>query len=510
MRLLSMLLCLFLAVPVAAQEVLQRFNVSHIDVVGNTVLSETELAPLVKPYEGRPASFQDLLRLAGTLTETYRKKGYFLATATVPPQHVVNGQVTIHVTEGRIGGVMVEGNRTYPKSMLTAPFARLMRDKVAYRPDLDHALSVLESYPNLQVTAVVRKGIDLDTADVVLQVHDTRTAHVGVDFDTFGDPQIGQDHTSLVFGLSSLMTRGDGVDGRVTYVSNPALTNAPLAQVVYSRPLGEDGSRLSLGFTSADFAVGGNFAVLDLRGNLAEFDLTYTRPAFEENRDAMWLFGYSTKLFSNFVFAGTPTSVDNIRELNAGYTARWNSGGGSNTGLVMLSGGLGGLFGGTAAGDPLASRAGASDSFTKVVGYYSRIWPIGSNQGFLRISGQVADQPLLLGEEFGLGGPESVRGYTQSEVLGDSAYAIGLEFRHPLDKEARQQLALFVDHGVAYTFNTPASQSAMQALTGAGFGWRARCGPATFLRADVGFPLNPPVGLTGQDPVLYVQFTTRN
>ena len=134
-----------------------------------------------------------------------------------------------------------------------------------------------------------------------------------------------------------------------------------------------------------------------------------------------------------------------------------------------------------------------------MVGYYSRIWPIGSNQGFLRISGQLADQPLLLGEEFGLGGPDSARGFTQSEVLGDSGYTIGLELRHPLDKEARQQLAVFVDHGVAYTFNTPAGQSAVQALTGAGLGWRVPFEPYYLPPHGRRVPAQSPGGLDGTE-----------
>ena len=114
----------------------------------------------------------------------------------MPPQHVENGDITIRVLEGRIARVLVEGNHTYTKRQLTAPFARLTQEPVAYRPDLEHALLVLNRLPNLEVTAVVRKGVEPDTVDVVLQVKDRRTADLGLDFDDFGNPAIGQDHTA--------------------------------------------------------------------------------------------------------------------------------------------------------------------------------------------------------------------------------------------------------------------------------------------------------------------------
>lgn len=45
-----------------------------------------------------------------------------------------------------------------------------------------------------------------------------------------------------------------------------------------------------------------------------------------------------------------------------------------------------------------------------------------------RFVGQVASAPLMVPEQFALGGPDSVRGYQQSEFLGDYGYALASEF----------------------------------------------------------------------------------
>ena len=55
MKLLGLLLCLWLATPASVQQVVQQFNVHHVQIVGNTVLSPADLAAVIKPYEGHRA-----------------------------------------------------------------------------------------------------------------------------------------------------------------------------------------------------------------------------------------------------------------------------------------------------------------------------------------------------------------------------------------------------------------------------------------------------------------------
>ena len=47
------------------------------------------------------------------------------------------------------------------------------------------------------------------------------------------------------------------------------------------------------------------------------------------------------------------------------------------------------------------------------------------------MQGQVADQPLVSSEQFSIGGQDTVRGYLESEALGDYGIAGTLELRSP-------------------------------------------------------------------------------
>ena len=71
-----------------------------------------------------------------------------------------------------------------------------------------------------------------------------------------------------------------------------------------------------------------------------------------------------------------------------------------------------------------------------------------------RLSGQIADRPLLSLEQLELGGISSVRGYLENQVLTDNGVLASLEVRIPIwedkDKNSLLSLAPFSDFGVGW------------------------------------------------------------
>ena len=79
-----------------------------------------------------------------------------------------------------------------------------------------------------------------------------------------------------------------------------------------------------------------------------------------------------------------------------------------------------------------ARRFDASPSFTHFNADVSHTQEL--PEGFQlwgKLQGQVADGPLVSSEQFSAGGLDTVRGYLESEVLGDNGVAGSLEFRSP-------------------------------------------------------------------------------
>ena len=103
--------------------------------------------------------------------------------------------------------------------------------------------------------------------------------------------------------------------------------------------------------------------------------------------------------------------------------------------------------------------------------------------------GQWASEPLISNEQFGLGGVNTVRGYQEGAVLGDSGWWMGVEQKTPpqvigsvyRDHRLSVRGAVFMEYGDVYLLD-PRGRSARTALWGSGFGgvfslgatWEAR------------------------------------
>ncbi len=170
-------------------------------------------------------------------------------------------------------------------------------------------------------------------------------------------------------------------------------------------------------------------------------------------------------------------------------------------------------LGGTGSGDPLVSRQGASGGFGKLNLELARVQNIQPGlYGVLRGSAQFATQPLYAAEQFALGGPDTVRGFSQAELLGDDGYLVSAELRwSPIEEEPDLfQVACFVDHGgVRLKRPSPGDLLRGTNLTGAGLGFRLGLGSVGHLRVDVGFPVSPSASRIISNPAIYAGLQSR-
>ena len=258
--------------------------------------------------------------------------------------------------------------------------------------------------------------------------------------------------------------------------------------------------------------VGQELEILDIRGEASIYGISVGFPLQRTIAVSSDLnLGLVSKTSKNFIFKQS-TSTDELRLLTVGYNRNWFSGRGRNIVAFNIMQGLGDMFGGMKDNDVRASRRNAGDSFTKFGLDLARIQQVGSrNFLILRGSGQVCGTPLVVGELFGLGGVDSVRGYAQSEYLGDNGYFVSAEFRVPITsfKSNPLQGALFLDQGNVSINNPGPGERSSQSLFGGGIGLRYSIGDNTAFRVDWGFPFSPATNQLKRNSVLYGQFSTR-
>jgi hemolysin activation/secretion protein len=169
-----------------------------------------------------------------------------------------------------------------------------------------------------------------------------------------------------------------------------------------------------------------------------------------------------------------------------------------------------------------ASRLGASGEFDKVSLQVQRLQRLTQNTSvLLRVDGQYSDDPLVSLEQFSLGGPDSVRAYSVSEVLAERGGVASLELilgAPGLAKHAAfggytwgqvLQLSLFADYAKGW-LNPPllSAQEESVELSGAGGALQITVPGHLFARLEVATPLsNRPVG-NDRDPQFYFRLGT--
>jgi hemolysin activation/secretion protein len=94
--------------PVAGEAGGIRFEVKGFEFTGNTLFPAAELLDAVRPFIGPARSLDDLESAADRVSAFYRRHGYLVARAYVPPQQIESGVVRIAVSEGRYGRIDID------------------------------------------------------------------------------------------------------------------------------------------------------------------------------------------------------------------------------------------------------------------------------------------------------------------------------------------------------------------------------------------------------------------
>ena len=489
-----------------------RIQVKKIVIEGLVGLSATERDRLVSPYEGTGVTLGQLRKLTLRLGNAMRAHGYFLARASLPPQEIQNGLVRIVVSPGRYGSVEVKGNQHYSDRFVRRFFAPAVDQGYVRARQLERSLLTLNDFTDLRVRATFHPGARTGETDLVLQVADAAPFHVSLDYDNYGNKLVGRNRAGVSVTGGNVIWEGDELFLRV--VEPFPSQSDPIYQASFSAPAGARGVRVGAQYTRAKTRVGGAFAPLDLRGDAEIVSLVVHKPVERMlRRYNTFHFGLHSKTITNFVFGTTISSRDELRELTLGYDGYQVYDNGQFGHTSVITQGLGTAFGGSPNGAALASRASAGNAFTKLNSDIYRSWRVSRDGSLLgRLGIQVAARPLVTAEQYGVGGPDSVRGFIQSEFLGDDGYFASLEYRHSIFadwiKDLHLQACGFVDQGGA-SLRQAAGQQTTNDLTGAGVGMRAAFRNNTTVRVDLGFPVSVKANVQGDKSLLYGQMVTR-
>lgn len=470
----------------------RRIDVRGFQVSGATLLDADTVQAVLAPFKGQ-RNLAELRVAAQALQARYVAEGYGAVVAYLPSQAIEDGVIGITVLEGRLSEVAVEGTRRTSPAQIRAALPTLREGETPRVRRIDGELQMANENPGRQVGVLLGPGAQPGQVKATVQVQESDPQRWQLNLDNSGNRRTGRYRASLGWQHADLTGRDDVLS--VQLQTSPTAADAvAVVSGGYRYPLPGWLSALDLfaayndvdGGTSATPAGDLNF---NGRGRVAGARWTRYLPRLGEF-DQRFMVSLEQRAYLNQCsITGLPAGACGaagesvtVHPLTVEWATQrggeWSAGGNLS---ATTNAGLGGRYGDAAQFE--AVRPGAPARYVVLRGGGFITVPVLEDWAFTaRANGQWAMHPLVPGEQFGLGGAFTVRGYEEREVTGDSGLLAALELAAPrigLSVAAvpmTLQFVAFGDAGITRNRNLAACNGTQLHCTLASAGLGARLG----------------------------------
>ena len=489
-----------------------RFAIQRFLVEGNSLLAQGELDRILAPFSGKDRDFGDIQRALEALQDVYTGRGYNAVRVSVPEQDIRSGQVRLRVAEARIRRVRVQGNRFFDERNVRAGLPSLKEGTSPNTRAIGQDAQLVNENPAKQVSVALQASDDPGQLDATVRVTDEKPSRVSVFADNTGTPKTGNWRTGLGYQNANLFNGDDVINAQL--VGSPGhAADVKVFGAGYRVPVYKLSGVVDVlaGYSSVNsgtvldvFNVSGKGTVAGLRYTqlLGRIDSYEHRIAFGLDYRAYKnsvIFGDSgqsevpdiTVRPASLTYSGRVSQVGRDLSFNLSYSR--NIPGGPNgdqeafTGLLDSNGNLVLDSNGNPVKPPARPGASAKYSIWRAGVAFSQLLP---SDFILRaaLSAQQTKDLLVPGEQFGMGGADSVRGYYERETASDIGRRFSLEGYSPdfgsrIGSTWRARALVFYDAARGHD-NIP-ERGPENKLGSFGLGVRANQGKSFAFRLDV-------------------------
>lgn len=497
-----------------------RFEIRRFIFDGAALIKPEDLASATVAFTGKSRTFADVQRALETVERAYSEAGYSAVQVALPEQELDRGEVRFQIIEAKTGRVIVEGNKFFDEANIRSSVPALQPGRSPNINEIARNLRVANESPAKQATVLLRSGQEEATVDAVLRVVDEAPTKYSVTVDNTGNPQTGR----LRLGLGMQNANANGYDDVLTvqYVTAPytdhvdpngdvnRLSLLPSRKVTvlgmgYRIPLYALGDSLdfSAGYSNVNSGiVGGLFNItgrgvilgarytrnLDKLGDY-EHRITFAADYRSYENKGVRLQGdpSNTQLIPDVVvhpitvlYSGLYRLQDSETGFSVGFSKNFPGGndGRQENFCASRNNGIG------ECGD------GNYDIFK---------WALNHNRALaadwqfrFAMNGQMTRDMLVTGEQFGLGGADSVRGFFEREITNDDGHRGTVELYTPDFggrtgiTAARARALAFFDWGGVHRNEPGPAEPHAQHVWSIGAGLRFSRGTSLAFRIDYG------------------------
>jgi len=515
--LLSLLLCiLFLGAAAAAcaapdkpasdkPDGVPRFDIKRYQVEGNTLLPAGSLDALLASFTGTGRDFGSVQEALDALQQAYRDLGFSMVMVALPEQELESGVVRLKVSENRLGKMTIEGNRFFDQTNIRRSLPALRQGETPNLNTVSRSLKIANENPAKKINLQLLNSDRENEIDANITVKDESPWKIGLSADNTGEKQTGRSRLGILMQHANVANRDHLLT--LQYITSPEkLDKVSIYSLAYRMPLyswgaaldvigaysNVDSGTVSAGTSSMNVSGKGTIVGLHYNQNLTrignfeqKLTLSLDYRAYENNVDLS-----GTPLGNNvtvhplsLTYAGSLT----IDKMTTGFYL---------TGLQNLPGTWDGR---DTSEDIDKARSGAPLGYT-IFRYGANLsyLPGADWQARLLVNGQYTNNQLVPGEQYGIGGANTVRGFGERQFANDQGYAGSAELYTPdLCKLAgvtalQSRFLMFYDRGYVSRVDPLPGDTVSTQIASFGPGLRITDGKRLSLSVDCGFVVDPP------------------
>ena len=421
---------------------------------GNQIFTDSELAIITAPYEGRVITSAELQRVRNEVSLFYLNKGYINSGAIIPDQKVEDNVITLQIIEGGLTRVEIAGNTHLTSGYLISRLKRAAGKPLNIEA-LEKELKILQQHRLIKrLHAELKPGDRLGESVLRVQLEENRPGRVDVSFNNYRPPSVGAEQVEIDATYYSLTGHDDTLTAYFGHTRG--LDDLFLS---YRLPVNSHDTRVGVYFQTTDSEVVEEpFDELDIESDAKTWGVIVTHPLRRTPAGHLTAGMALERRHSNTSLGGIPfpfsegvgndgradvtpvrLSIDWLsRDLDSVLAAR-----------SVVSMGIDAL-GATTNNDAPDGR------FVAWSGQFQWLQRFGQRgyQAVIRASAQLTNDALLPLEKFVVGGHDTVRGYRENQLVRDNGFTASAELRIPIFQgegaAAQWQIAPFVDYGNAW------------------------------------------------------------
>lgn len=398
-------------------------NISSFDITGDNPIGDKAFEVL-KPYLGHQG-IEGLSVASSALEQAIKSEGFGFHRVNLPPQTLNKGMVTLQIIRFNIGNINVNDNKFFNEKNILKSIPLLIEGESPNTTKLSQSIKFANQHPDKNITVEFTRGAGNNEIDSNIHVIEKSPQTTFLSVENTGSVEAESLRATIGYQHSNLFNKDHNLI--LTFTTTPEDTgSAQQYGLRYRIPIYSQSTNISFLIAESESSTGtlADDSLITGKGSLKSFEYTHqldSRDFFEHKV----VLGLSHKLFDNELF-GINRKVLSM-PIKTGYRFSNTQVKTSFSGDIDLTLNIpSGQFNDADAYE--LARTGAENSWW--AGHYDFSWRYSFSNSWQFISsihGQISNELLIPGEQFGLGGLRTLRGFEERSINGDEGYRYKFE-----------------------------------------------------------------------------------